>query len=332
MYPQQPQYPQAPPSAPPPYAPPPTQPQPYPAPPQYPPTPSPTYPAPPPAQQYPPQYGQPPQGYAPQGFAPAPPPAIPGTLDQFYSQPSTGGGKALSFEAMGQTYTGIVSRPIGDGDISQQTDTQGRPQFFRDGRPKFVMKVPLQIQPSPTYPDGIAQWYVKGASRDELVRAMAEAGAPDGPPEAGSIITITMTGTRPSGPGMNPTKLVRVEYRRPQGSANRTATSTAAPTANASYATPAAPAPLSAPVMSTATGTPVTHQQQVPAPTPAPATPPPPPTSTYQPAPPPVYAVNTANGNGGNGSHVAAPAAPAPVELSPEQQALLAQLTGQPTA
>jgi hypothetical protein len=248
------------------------------------------------------------------------PPPVAGTLDQFYAQPSTGGGKALTFEAPGTQYIGIVTRPIGDGDIQQQTDTQNRPATFKDGRPKFVMKVPLQMQPSPAYTDGLAQWYVKGAARDELVRAMAEAGAPEGPPEAGSVITVTMTGTRPSGAGMNPTKLFHVHYRRPQGA-------------------PPAPA-AAAPVTSTATGQPVTHQQVVPDPN-----------NGYRPAPPPIYAVNTnaqaqgqpepARVNGGQPPQyvpppapapvaVPPPPAPAPVDLSPEQRALLAQLTGQP--
>jgi hypothetical protein len=102
---------------------------------------------------------------------------------------------------------------------------------------------------------------------------------------------------------MNPTKLFQVHYRRPQGAPPGTQ--------------PAAP----------------------------PATPPAPPTAAipveqtqYQPAPPPVYATNGTNGTG----HYAPPAAPPPPapaapppplamsvdNLSPEQQQLLAQLTG----
>jgi len=67
------------------------------------------------------------------------------------------------------------------------------------------MKVPLQMQPSQAYPDGLATWFVKGQARDELVRAMAEAGAPAGPPEAGAIIDITFVAER-AVPGMNPAK------------------------------------------------------------------------------------------------------------------------------
>jgi hypothetical protein len=176
----------------------------YPAQPQY------------PAQQYPQAQGYP----APQ-MAPPAPALAQGSIDDFYNQPSAGGGKSLSFhqKPYGTRYRGIVTRPIGAGDIQQQTDTMQRPQFFKDGRPKFVMKVPLQMEPSAEYPDGLAVWYVKGQARDELVRAMAEVGAPAGPPEAGSIIDITYTGERQAGAGMNPAKQVAVIYSRPSGAA-----------------------------------------------------------------------------------------------------------------
>ncbi|SOD72753.1 hypothetical protein SAMN05892883_2098 [Jatrophihabitans sp. GAS493] len=188
-------------------------------PPTYAPPAQPQYAPPPQFQQ--PVYQQPPaqfpvqQGYPqPQMAAPAQPLAQ-GSLDDFYNQQSTGGGKSLAFEQPGQSYVGIVARPLSSGDIQQQTDTQGKPLFFRDGSPKFVMKVPLQMEPSPTHPDGLGTWYVKGATRDELVRAMAEAGAPVGPPEAGAAIQITFTSTRQSGPGMNPAKIFSVAYQRP---------------------------------------------------------------------------------------------------------------------
>lgn len=294
----------------------------------------------PPAPQYPPQYGQPPQSPAPQyppqygqaqyppsygqpqyGQAqgqpypqfqappPPPPPTVRGSLDDFYNQPSTGGGKSLAFETVGTRYVGIVTRPIGDGDIEQQTlPPDNRPAFFKDGRPKFVMKVPLQMQPSPAYPDGLAQWYVKGQARDELVRAMAEAGAPEGPPEAGAVIDVTHTGTRPSGPGMSPAKLVAVRYQRPQG---------AAP-----VATPTAPAAAPTPPPSNGRVNGGQPPQYVPAAqvfAPAASAPVPPPPAPAPPVPvPPVPAPPPA------------PNTP-PVELSPEQNELLAKLTGAPT-
>lgn len=172
-----------------------------------------------PAQQYPaqqPGYPMPPQGY---GAPQQPVQLATGSLDAFYSQPSVGGGAALKFE-VGTTHAGVVTREITGADIQQQTNPQNQqPAFFKDGRPKFVMKVPLQVQPTADRPDGLAQWYVAGAARDELARAMKAAGAPDGPPEAGSVIQVTCTGTRPSGAGMNPSKVYQVLYQRPQGAA-----------------------------------------------------------------------------------------------------------------
>lgn len=176
---------------------------------------------------YPPQqgYAPAPAQYAPQPAAPQVPLAT-GSIDEYYSQPSTGGGAGLKFTGpnnqpmIGQSYVFQVTRPISNGDIQQQTDQAGKPLTFRDGRPKFVMIVPVQLlEASPNHPDGLAKWYVKGAARDELARAMAEAGAPEGPPEHGAVVRVTLTGTRSSGAGMNPAHVFAVQYVRPQGAA-----------------------------------------------------------------------------------------------------------------
>lgn len=190
---------------------------------QYAPPAQPQYPGYPP-QQAPQQFAQQP-GYPAQGFPQAPQqqPAQPlaqGTIDDFYNQPSSGGGASLKFEQPGTRYVGVVARAVGNGDIQQQTNTQNVPQFFKDGRPKLVMRVPLSnLQSNVQLPsqDGLGQWYVKGQARDELARAMAEAGC-QGAPEAGAVIDITFTGTRPSGPGMNPAKVFQVVYAPPAGS------------------------------------------------------------------------------------------------------------------
>lgn len=278
---------------------------------QYPPANYPMPPAQAPAPYPPQQYQQP---YAPPAQQ-APPPAQ-GTLDDFYNQPSTGGGAALKFEQLGTRYIGIVTRTVGPGDVSQQTDTRGVPQFFKDGRPKWVMKVPLQMQPSQQHPDGLAQWYVKGAARDELVRAMSEAGAPEGAPEPGSIIDIEFVATRQSGPGMNPAKLFRVRYTRPDGAepvaaapspvADQAPIQQPQPVAQAQAAPPAnyAPAP---PQVQQYAAQPVVPQQPL---APAPQAP----QQQYVQQPPPAQA------------QYQQPVAPA--DMSPEQQALLARLTG----
>jgi hypothetical protein len=189
-------------------------------PPQFPQQPAQAYPqqyAPPAPQQYPPQYA--PQGYPQQAYAP-PPPLPTGTLDSFYEQPSGGGGPSWKFnnKPVGTSYAGIVARPVTDADVRAQTDNAGRSVTYKDGRAKFVMVVPMQIQPSQEYPDGVAGWWVKGQARDELARAMAEAGAPVGPPEAGAGIRVTKVGERQV-PNMTPQILYRVEYMRPNGAA-----------------------------------------------------------------------------------------------------------------
>lgn len=146
-------------------------------------------------------------------------PLVTGSLDDFFSQPSVSGGPSWSFKdkPLGTTYVGVVARAITNADIQQQTTPgTGQPATYRDGRPKWVMRVPLVVAMDPSYPDGEATWYVTGQSRDELVRAMREAGAPDGPPEAGAKIQVTLTARKPSRtPGFNPSNQVSVRYESP---------------------------------------------------------------------------------------------------------------------
>lgn len=173
-------------------------------------------------------YAQPyaPPGYPPQG-APQQPPAQPlaaGSLDQFYSQPSASSGPSLSFKdkPVGTTLMGIVARDVTHADVQQETDYQTKaPKFYKDGRPKFAMKVPLRVAPSNEHPEGEAAWYVKGQTRDELVRAMTEAGV-EGAPKSGALVVITLQGKRTI-PGLNPANVFSVQYypdgQLPQGGA-----------------------------------------------------------------------------------------------------------------
>jgi hypothetical protein len=155
---------------------------------------------------------------------PAPQPQQPvvlatGSLDEFFNQPSVSGGPSWSFKdkPVGTTFVGVVSRPITNADIQQQTTPgSNQPATYRDGRPKWVMRVPLNVNPDQSFPDGESTWFVTGQARDELVRAMAEAGAPVGAPEAGSTISVTLVARRPSRtPGFNPSNQVSVRYTRP---------------------------------------------------------------------------------------------------------------------
>lgn len=288
----------------------------YPQQPQYQPQPPQQWAAPQPQPQYPPQqYAQPMQYQQPQV------PLAQGTLSDFFNQPSTGGGPAFSWKGkpVGTTYAGIVTRAITQADIQQQTiPGTTQPAFFRDGRPKFIMKVPMTVQPTAEFPDGIAQWYVAGSARDELTRAMTEAGCdPGSTPEPGAAISIRFASERPSGAGRNPTKIYQVQYSRPNG------------------ATPAA-VPVPAPQLQ-AQPQPVPNGGWQPVQVAQPPQPPPPAQPQYvqpQPVaqPQPQYA---------QPQPVAQPqyAQPQPVQpppqqpvagndLSPEQQELLKQLTG----
>lgn len=167
-----------------------------------------------------------------------------GSLDEFFGAPSVSGGPSWTFKdkPVGTSYAGVVARAVTNADIQQQTTPgTGQPATYRDGRPKWVMRVPLLVQPDQVFPDGEATWYVTGQSRDELVRAMAEAGAPVGPPEVGAGIQVTLMARKPSRvPGFNPSNQVSVRYTRPQGAATAEAQSSpsAMPT---TQATPAAP-------------------------------------------------------------------------------------------
>lgn len=167
-----------------------------------------------------------------------------GSLDDFFSQPSVSGGPAWSFKNKpdGTTYVGVVARPVTDADIQQQTQPGSNiPATYRNGQPKFVMRVAMKVEATPEFPEGEASWFVAGQSRDELVRAMAEAGVPAGPPEAGATISVTLVGRRPSKtPGFNPSNQVRIRYQRPAQMSGATAppVDTVAKDQAASAATP----------------------------------------------------------------------------------------------
>lgn len=182
-----------------------------------------------PAQPGYPQYGPPQQplpvapGYPPQQYGQIPPPATPaiplaqGSLDDFYGQPTVGGGQGLKFAILGTEYYVEQTRPITGADIQQQTDTRGLPQTFRDGRPKFQMLVPVTVLNS-NVPDAIgatATFYVKGATREKLAAAMAAAGALAGASEAGCRMRLRYAADVPTGAGFNPRKDIDITYERP---------------------------------------------------------------------------------------------------------------------
>lgn len=150
--------------------------------------------------------------------APTSPPAT-GDVEGFFDQPSTGEGPVWSFGQVpeGTTYVGVVARAIRDSDIQQQTDFQTKqPLFYQDGRPRWVMKVPLQVPVDEAHPEGLARWYVQPNLRDELIAAMTRAGAPMGPPEEGATLKVTLVARRPiQGVGRGYKNVWAIEYTRP---------------------------------------------------------------------------------------------------------------------
>ena len=165
-----------------------------------------------------PQYGQqPPQGPPPQDLS--------GDLDSFYSQRSTTGGKGISWKGVPDGYTvqGVVTRKITNGDVFKETyppqhPQAGQVQTNRDGSFKYAMQVPLKLHildqfQARDFPDGEARLFLRGGLRDEVTRAMAEVGAPEGPPEAGAFVRVTLTHRKP---GNNiATNMFAVLYRSP---------------------------------------------------------------------------------------------------------------------
>lgn len=300
--------------------------QPYPPQPGFPQAPAPAYPQQAPQQYY--QQPQAPQGY-PQQFPQQQPawlPQVPqqapeepqyqyatGSLDAFYAQPSSGQGAGLKFPQDGVAYFVIINRALTDSDTEQQTEMNStKPAFFRDGRPKFVLKVPVNVAPSPEFQDGKAQWFCQGAAKDDLIRAMTAAGAPDGPPEAGAGVYIARVGTRPAG-GNFKANVWDIRYWRPADAVALAQQYGIVYPELGAQAAPVAPqVPQAAPVQQA--------PQQLAPPPAAPQVP------QQQVAPPPAPAPAMA-------APMAPPAPPAPGApggLSLEKQQLLANLTGQP--
>lgn len=179
-------------------------------------------PAYPPQQQYPGQ--QNPQHQAPQG--PPAPVGAKGTVDDFFKQPTPGGGKGVSWKNKpdGYTYVGVVNRTPGDSDLFQDSEPNipqnpkaGQLKTWRDGSPKMVMPVPLDLVPmdawqAQEYADGEARVFLRGDMLTEFTRAMQEVGVPAGTvPQQGALVFVTITGRKP-GRGTMPANQYRVVY------------------------------------------------------------------------------------------------------------------------
>jgi hypothetical protein len=288
-----------------------------------------------PAYQPQPQYGAP-QGYPQPQAAPPAPQLARGSIDDFLNQPSGGGGGAgvqkwFSGKQIGSWLHLEVVRDLTNADVRQQTDINGVPATYKSGDPKFVLIIPVKVLASSDgshpaiFPEGLGTVWVKGLLKDELTKALAQAGSTAATPPGGTQLVMSSAGEKPSTrPGFSPTKLYTFQASLPQGGApaapqSATYSPPAAPPPAAPPAAPsmpqAAPAPapagpdfaqLQAQSYQQATGQPMTPQ--APAPAPFPADP-----NTYQ-------------------QQAAPPAPPAPPAAAPnldaEKAALLARLQG----
>jgi hypothetical protein len=246
----------------------------------------------------------------------------PPTLDSFFSQPSVGGGLSWQFgqqTPVGTRYVGMVARPVNKGDVDYQRGPSSMPGqpgpilTYADGRAKELMKVPMLVAPDQRFTEGRAQFYVQGATRDELTRAMAAAGAPEGPPEDGALIVATKASEYRNNFGTMSARIA-VEYHRPGPQTDQAALSMGI-TPSKAHEVPAGAAPAAPPAAPPAPAPQQAPQAQVPAP-------------QYPGQPQPGYPAPQAQAPAAPPAQPPAPG-PAPTGLTPEQQAQLAGLLNQ---
>ena len=264
------------------------------------------------------QYGQPfyQQPQAPQAPAQQAPA---GSLDAFYGQPKTGRPPAISWKGKpdGTTIAGVVLEDATDKDVVADVDPQTKQlKTFRDGSPQYSLVLTLQVQPSQEHPDGRASLWCRGDLWEKLAAAMKTAGR-SGAPKAGDVIYVSLVERR-QGRGTIPRNVFAVQYAaQGQDAPQAPAQPPAAPQWEQP---PAAPQweqpPAQAPVAPQPPAQPAAPQAPTapPAPAQAPGWPQAP--TQFAPAPQTPQAPQ-------------APALPGGMTLSPEQQALLAQLKGQ---
>jgi hypothetical protein len=195
-----------------------------------------------------------------------------GTLEDFYNQPSSGGGKsATSYfnnKPQGAWLHFRVNRDITNADVQQMTDVNNVPQKWKfgplAGEPKFNLIVPGTVVASGdgqhvlTHPEGeLRLWLKPGPVTDSFRAALAAAGEDSGFPKAGSEIVMISAGEKAGKQGYSPTKLYDFQYVAPSGeTAAPAAVSSAPPTTPVSPVTPAvAPVAPTAPAAAPAPAT-----------------------------------------------------------------------------
>lgn len=149
------------------------------------------------------------------------------------------GAKSASFNGSPPiTCTGrIVSVP----QVQQQTNLQGDPLTFPDGKPRWQLVVQVQTDqrdPADASDDGVRALYIKANSQKAVAEAVRKVGR-DGL-EVGGTLSLTYTGddnSKPPRPGFNQPKLYTATYQPPNDSGQFLGT---APAAQPAAPTPAA--------------------------------------------------------------------------------------------
>lgn len=229
-----------------------------------------------------------------------------GTLEDFFNQPTGGGGPSVTSKFFNKRpqeswLRFTVLADVTNSDVQHQKTPQGVLQYFKKNgqddltRPKLVLVVKVMVTGSSDgthvaeFPDGMASlWLKKGPVTDDLVRAMTAAGDPSGYPKAGADMVMQSAGEQASRTvGFSATKLYRFQYAGPVAAAAEAIANPTTAAAPAASPTVASAAPTIAPV--------------TPAPAPAPAapqigavTPPAVPEATFTPPPAPTVGADSA--------------------------------------
>lgn len=156
-----------------------------------------------------------------------------GTLEDFYSQPtSSNGGKGASQyfknKPVGSWLQFRVDRDITNADVSQLTDVNNVPQTWKygpmAGKPKFQLVVPGTVLASSdgthgqVFESGTLRLYLKPGPVTDAFRAALQAGGENsGFPKGGSEIVMIGAGEKQNKAGYSATKLYDFRYTAPNG-------------------------------------------------------------------------------------------------------------------
>ena len=152
---------------------------------------------------------------------PQQPPAS-GSLDAFQSQRTGGNAKGISWKGIepggpGSVVGVTVARDVTDADVQQDTDYQtGAPMFYRDGRPRFHLQVPVELHENHgrnpmDYPGNQATLFVRGDLHKALREAQIKALGHEEAPKKGDMMQISLVEKRDTGQG-NPKNIFSVQY------------------------------------------------------------------------------------------------------------------------